>query len=66
MGEDLRVPLQAWREGVFWLLGDCLGQTSEVDPKTCSKEIISHGKVKISLGRVIQLPVQIPLLVGDL
>lgn len=51
---------------MFWLLGGFLGQTLEVDPKTCSKEIISHGRVKISLGRVMQLPIQIPLLVEDL
>lgn len=31
------VPLQAWREGVFRLLGDCLGQMVEVDSKTVCK-----------------------------
>lgn len=48
------------------MLGDYLGQSLEVDPKTCSKVIISHGRVKVLLGRVLQLSAQIPLLVGDL
>lgn len=38
----------------------------EVDLKTCSKEVISHGRVKVLLGRVLKLPTQISLLVGYL
>ena len=41
------VPLQAWREEVFRLLGDVLGRTLEVDHRTASKEILTNGRVKI-------------------
>lgn len=34
------VPLQTKRVGIFRLLGDCLGQTLEIDRRTCSKEVI--------------------------
>lgn len=61
-----RVPLQAWLERIFRLLGNCLGHTIEVDPKTSSKEVISHGRVKVLLRRVHKFPAQIPLLAGDL
>lgn len=60
------VPLQAWREGIFRLLGDCLGQTLELDPRMRSKKIISHGRIKVLLGKVNKLSKQIPLLVRDL
>lgn len=52
--------------GIFRLLGDYMGQGIEVDPKTYSKEVICHGRVKVLLGRVLKLPTQIPLLIGDL
>lgn len=61
----LGVPLHAWRVGVFRLLGDCIGQTLEVDQATIS-EVLTHGRVKVRLRKVRRLPVQIPLLVGDL
>lgn len=47
----LGVPMHAWREGVFRLLGDCLGQTLEVDHATCSKEVIFPGRVRCCLGK---------------
>lgn len=53
----LGVPLHVWRVGVFRLLGDCLGQTLEVDQATISKEVLSHGRVKVRLRKVQQLPV---------
>lgn len=51
------VPLHAWREGVFSLIGDCLGQTLAVDQDTISKEILTHGRVKVLLGKVRKLSV---------
>lgn len=49
------VPMHAWGEGVF-LLGDYLGQTMEVDCRTISKEVISHGRVRVMLKKVRKLP----------
>lgn len=60
------VPLQVWREGVFRLLGGCLGQTVEVDDNTMSKEVLSHRRVKIMAGKVCKLPKEIHLWVDDL
>lgn len=60
------VPLHAWKEGVFRLLGNCLGETTEVDQRTVSKEVLTHGRAKIQLGRVWKLPAQITLWLGDL
>lgn len=60
------VPLQTRRKEIFQLLGDCLGHTLEIGHKTNSKEVISQGRVKVLLGRVLKLPTQIPLLFDDL
>lgn len=60
------VPLQAWREGVFRLLGDVLGRTLEVDLCTTSKEVPTHGRVKVLMGKAGRLPKEIPLSIGDL
>ena len=60
------VPLQVWREGVFRLLGGCLGQTVEVDDNTMSKEVLSHRRVKIMARKVCKLPKEIHLWVEDL
>ncbi|XXG42365.1 hypothetical protein AAC387_Pa01g2666 [Persea americana] len=60
------VPLQVWREGVFRLLGGCLGQTVEVDDNTMSKEVLSHRRVKIMARKVCKLPKEIHLWVDDL
>lgn len=62
----LGVPLHAWREEVLHLLGNCVGATIEVDECTISKEILTHGRVRVLLGKVKKLPIQIPLWVGDL
>lgn len=59
------MPLHAWRE-VFLLLGDCVGTSIEVDRCTISKEILTHGRVRVVLGKVRKLPAKIPLLLGDL
>lgn len=59
-------PLHAWREEVFRLLGDCLGATLEVYQLTSSKEMLTHGRVKVFMGKVCKLSVQIPLWVGNL
>lgn len=58
--------MQAWREGVFRLLGDVLGRTLEVDHCIALKEILTHGTLKILRGKVGRLPKEIPLKVGDL
>lgn len=47
-------------------MGNYLGVSLEVDQQTISKEIITHGRVKVMLGRVKKLPAQIPLWLGDL
>lgn len=36
-------------------MGNCLGQTLEIDPRRRSKEIISHGRIKVLLGKVNKL-----------
>lgn len=60
------VPLHARGASIFWLVGDCLGRTLEINPRTSSNEIILHVMIKVLLGKVIKLLVQIPLQVGDL
>lgn len=50
------VPLQVWKEGISRLLGDCLGCTLEVDRVTILKEVLTHGRVKVKLGKVCKLP----------
>lgn len=51
---------------IFQLLGESLGQTLKVDQRTISKKFILHGRIKVLLGKVIKLPMQILLLVVDL
>lgn len=60
------VPLHAWHEGVFRLLGDFIGSTIEVDRHTSEKEIIAYGRIGILINRICKLPIEIPLSVGDL
>lgn len=60
------VPLQVWREWVFRLLGGCLGRTVEVDPNTISKEVLTHGRLKILAWKICKLPKEICLWVEDL
>ena len=51
------VPLQAWNEGVFRLLGDFLGNTLVVDCRTSEKDVLAFGRVKIPC----KFPIEIPL-----
>ena len=44
------VPLYAWHEVVFKLLGDCLGRTAEVDKRTVQREVLREGKIKILMS----------------
>lgn len=37
----------------------------EVDQATVSKEVLTHGRAKVLLGKVCKLPVQILLVVSD-
>lgn len=53
-------------EGIFRLLGGYVRKTLEVDPKTYSKEVLCHGRVKVLMGTVLKLLMKIPLLVRDL
>lgn len=46
------VPLHTWREKVFKFLGDCFGVTLEVDHDIVTKEVLTHGRVKVLLGKV--------------
>lgn len=54
------VPLHAWHEEVFKLLGGCFGHTVEVDEKTIKKEHLVEGRIKVLLGNTIQLPSSMP------
>lgn len=45
--------MHAWREEVFRLLGDCVGASKEVDQRTISKEIVTHGKERVLLGNFL-------------
>lgn len=55
------VPMHTWREGIFRLIGKCVGSTLEVDPRTSSKEIITHGRVKEMFGKISKLSRKVPL-----
>lgn len=61
----LGVPLQAWNEGVFRLLGDFIGSTIEVDCRTLEKEVLAYGRVKVLTSRLCKLLLEIPLSIGD-
>ena len=52
------LPLQAWHEGTFRLIGDCLGQTMEVDERTKKKEKLKAGRIEILLDKSVTLPRQ--------
>ena len=51
------VPSQVWQEGISHLLGDCLGCMLEADRVTILKEVLTHGSVKVMLGKVCKLRV---------
>ena len=60
------VPLQAWHEGVFRLIGDCAGKTVEVDKRTREMEALKEGRVQVLLNSSTTLPLQVPIWVDDL
>lgn len=60
------VPLYVWREGVFKLLGDCVGQTLEVDHRTIQQEDLFYGRVKVLLDDTRELPEEISLWLDDI
>ena len=41
------VPLHVWREGVFRILGNCVGRTLEVDHRKTQQENLLFGRVKL-------------------
>lgn len=41
------VPLQAWCEETFHLLGDCVDSTLEVDNRNFIMQILDYGRVKV-------------------
>ena len=60
------VPLQVWREGVFKLLGDCVGQTLEVDRRTIQQEDLLFGRVKVLRDEIRSLHKEILLCLDDI
>eukprot|EP00268_Persea_americana_P009406 TRINITY_DN13780_c0_g1_i5.p1 TRINITY_DN13780_c0_g1~~TRINITY_DN13780_c0_g1_i5.p1 ORF type:complete len:144 (-),score=29.00 TRINITY_DN13780_c0_g1_i5:31-462(-) len=60
------VPLQAWHEGVFRLIGDCAGKTVEVDVRTREMEELKEGRVQVILNHTTKMPLLIPIWVDDL
>lgn len=55
------VPLHVWREETFFLLGDYVGSTVEVDPFTSKKEMLLYGRVKVTRDVNQRLPQSIYL-----
>lgn len=60
------VPLHVWREGVFKPLGDCLGQTLEVDHRTIQQEDLLFSRVKVLRDETRSLPKEIFLWLDDM
>lgn len=60
------VPAHSWNEEIFKLLGNCLGRTILVDPKTTLKEDLEVGKVMVILERSESLPTSLSLWVNDI
>ena len=60
------VPLQAWHEGGFRLIGDCAGKTVEVDITTREMEALKEGRVQVLLNSSTTLPLQVLIWVDDL
>lgn len=59
------VPLHAWNEEVFRLLGSCMGLTVRVDNRTVQKEDLLVGKVQVFLDRFGSLLAMLPLWVEE-
>eukprot|EP00268_Persea_americana_P062626 TRINITY_DN80456_c0_g1_i1.p2 TRINITY_DN80456_c0_g1~~TRINITY_DN80456_c0_g1_i1.p2 ORF type:complete len:156 (-),score=29.04 TRINITY_DN80456_c0_g1_i1:37-504(-) len=59
------VPLHAWHEEVFKLLGGCFGRTVEVDEKTIKEEHFVEGRTKVLLDNTIQFPSSMPISVEE-
>lgn len=55
-----------WREGVFKLLGDCVGQTLEVDHRTTQQEDLLFDRVKVLRDETRRLPKEIFLWMDDI
>lgn len=64
--ENQRCPLRVWREGVFKLLGDCVGQTLEVDHRTTQQEDLLFDRVKVLRDETRRLPKEIFLWMDDI
>lgn len=60
------VPQHVWMEGIFRLLGDCVGKTLEVDIRTVEQELLLFGKVKVMSDDFWNLPKEIILWLDDL
>eukprot|EP00268_Persea_americana_P009560 TRINITY_DN13823_c0_g2_i8.p1 TRINITY_DN13823_c0_g2~~TRINITY_DN13823_c0_g2_i8.p1 ORF type:complete len:414 (+),score=87.35 TRINITY_DN13823_c0_g2_i8:1496-2737(+) len=60
------VPLQPWHEGVFRLIGDCVGKTMEIDARTREKKVLTEGRVQVLLNSSTILPLQVPIWADDL
>lgn len=60
------MPLQAWHEGVFRLVGNCLGRTVEVDKKTVQKDYLKESRIRVQVDKPVTLPTQLSIWVEDL
>lgn len=60
------VPINAWNEEVFRLLGNCLGRTVLGDSKTSRKEDLEGCQVKVLIDRPVSLPAPMFLWVEDI
>ncbi|KAJ8615144.1 hypothetical protein MRB53_034516 [Persea americana] len=60
------VPLHVWTEGIFRLLGDCVGKTLEVDIRTVKQEFLLFGRVKVKRDDFWNLLKEIILWLDDL
>ena len=59
------LPLQAWHEETFKLIGECIVCTVEVDDRT-KEEYLKEGRIRLLLDRSVTLPLSIPIWVEDL
>lgn len=55
------VPLHVWQESVFRKLGDCLGQTVDVDPWMISTKNLQFKRVKLLMDGSRKLPTALSL-----
>lgn len=60
------VPLHAWHEEVFRLIGNCISRIVLVNGSTTSMEDLQDGRIKVLMDKTVSLPCSMPLWVEDL